>query len=224
MKAKVIIIISTLMLGFFLSDAFAATTTINPIIDNTIAEDFPDNSSGDCNSIFSGNTDGGFARRALLQFDIAAAIPPGSTINSVTLTMHVTRGGNHPDAVMTLHPVNLAWGEAAAGVTPNGCGTRGGGQGEPAVNGAATWLSAMHNQTLWSSPGGDFGTASASTFVNGTTPVWDSAAVGNGAMVSDVQDWLDNPATNYGWILIGDEANSPTTRRFDSSASSSVPA
>jgi len=224
MKVRAIIIISTLLFGLSLSDTFAATATINPIIDNTIAEDFPDNSSGDCNSIFSGNTDNGFARRALLQFDIAAAIPPGSTINSVTLTMHITRGGNHSDAVMTLHSVNLAWAEAAAGVTPNGCGTRGGGQGEPAVNGAATWLSAMHNQTLWSSPGGDFSAASASTFVNSTTPVWDSAAVGNGAMVNDVQNWLDDPATNHGWILIGDEANSPTTRRFDSSEGSAPPA
>jgi hypothetical protein len=24
-------------------------------------------------------------------------------------------------------------------------------------------------------------------------------------MIADVQDWLDNPADNGGWILIGDE-------------------
>ncbi len=224
MKVKIIIIILNLLFGLSLSNIFAATTTINPWIDNTMAEDFPNNSSGDCDSIFSGTTDNNVARRALLQFDIAAAIPPASIINSVTLTMNVTRGSNHPDAVMTLHPVNLDWGEAAVGVTPNGCGTRGGGQGDAAVDGAATWLSAMHNQTLWGSPGGDFSAASGTTSVNNITPVWDSADAGNGAMVSDVQSWLDSPATNYGWILIGDEASSTTARRFDSGEGTAPPA
>jgi hypothetical protein len=35
-------------------------------------------------------------------------------------------------------------------------------------------------------------------------------------MASDVQAWLDNPASNFGWILICDEARSPTSRRFNS--------
>ncbi len=225
MKVKTIITILYLLFELSLSNSFAATTIINPSIDNTMAEDFSNNSSGDCDSIFSGTTDNNVARRALIQFDIATAIPPGSTINRVTLTMNVTRGSNHPDAVMTIHPVTLAWAEAATGVTPNGCGTRGGGQGEPAVAGASTWLSAMHNQTLWGSPGGDFGVAaSGSTIVNNITPVWDSAAAGNGAMVSDVQSWLDSPAANYGWILIGDEANPTTARRFDSTEGTVKPA
>ena len=62
----------------------SATATLNPGQDNTLAEELPDNSSGACDSIFSGLTDNGAgtARRALLQFDIAAAIPPGSIINN----------------------------------------------------------------------------------------------------------------------------------------------
>ncbi len=226
MKVRIILIIITLLSGLSLSHTFAATTTINPSIDNTIAEDIDsqNNSSGDCDSIFSGMTDNSVARRALLQFDIAAAIPPESTVNSVTLTLNVTRGSNHPDAVMTLHPVTLAWGEAAVGVTPNGCGARGGGQGEPAVDGAATWLSAMHNQTLWSTPGGDFSAASGTTLVNNITPVWDGAVAGNEAMVIDVQSWLDDPAANYGWILRGTEGASTTARRFDSTEGTAPPA
>ena len=35
-------------------------------------------------------------------------------------------------------------------------------------------------------------------------------------MVADVQDWLDNPANNFGWIVIGDESSSRTAKRFDS--------
>jgi spore coat protein A len=197
--------------------ARAATAIINPGQDNTLAQELPDNSSGSCDALFSGMTDNNVARRALLKFDIAGNIPPGSTINSVTLGMTVTRGSNHADAMMTLHRVTTGWGEGS-----NGCGVRGGGQGEPAVAGAATWLSALHNQApAWGTPGGDYiAVASGSTLVNGTAPVWPSTT----SMVSDVQDWLDNPATNYGWILVGDEASPTTARRFDSREGASGPA
>ena len=43
-------------------------------------------------------------------------------------------------------------------------------------------------------------------------------------MVSDVQSWLDNPATNYGWALIGDESTKTTARRFASREGVSQPA
>jgi spore coat protein A len=205
--ALVVVLTSTI------SSVYAATTTINPSQDNTMAAgDYPDNSSGACNSVFAGTTDDGFVRRALLMFDIAGAIPPGSTINGATLSMTVTRGSNHPDAVMELHAVSAAWGEGA-----NGCGTRGGGQGEPADGGAATWNEAEFGAVPWSNSGGDYvGNPSASTLVGTTTPAWNSADTGNGNMVVDIQDWLDIPAANYGWVLIGDEANPTTTRRFDS--------
>jgi hypothetical protein len=34
-------------------------------------------------------------------------------------------------------------------------------------------------------------------------------------MVADVQVWLDRPAANYGWLLLGNEARPQTTKRFD---------
>jgi hypothetical protein len=40
---------------------------------------------------------------------------------------------------------------------------------------------------------------------------WDSTA----SMVSDVQDWLADAASNFGWILLGDESMATTARRFD---------
>lgn len=142
---------AAMLLSLISATTWSATATIKPSQDNTLAEELPDNSSGACDSIFSGMTDNNDARRALLQFDIAAAIPPGSTINSVTLSMAVTRGSNHPDAIMSLHPLNQTWGEGS-----NGCGVRGGGQGEPAVTGSATWLSALHSQApAWTLAGGD---------------------------------------------------------------------
>jgi serine protease len=42
-------------------------------------------------------------------------------------------------------------------------------------------------------------------------------------MVADVQSWLDNPATNFGWLVLGDESTGTTAKRFDSRESTSPP-
>lgn len=42
-------------------------------------------------------------------------------------------------------------------------------------------------------------------------------------MTSQVQGWLDNPGSNFGWVLIGDETTPAMTRRFDSRESGSPP-
>ena len=141
--------------------AWSATATINPTIDNTVAEELPDNSSGACDSIFAGNTDNGFARRALLRFDVGEQIPPGSIINSVSLTLTITRGGNNADSTMNLHPIAAAWVEGT-----EGCGVKGGGQGEPSTGGV-TWNT---------QPG--TGASIASAPVVGANPVvWSTAAM-----------------------------------------------
>jgi spore coat protein A len=197
--------------------ASAAELAIAPIADTTIAdgvdpgsgEDFKDNSSGACTDVFGGTTNDSFARRALLLFDIAGNLPAGSVVNSVTLEMTVNRSGDNQPATMTLHPLDRSWGEGTAT-----CGPRGGGQGEPAGAGDATWLDAEFQSVPWTTPGGDFGAASASAVVgtgNGTLGVWSSAI-----MVAEVQAWLDGTAPNHGWIVVGDEARSPTARRFSS--------
>ena len=35
-------------------------------------------------------------------------------------------------------------------------------------------------------------------------------------MIEDVQSWIKDPGTNFGWILIGDEVVLGTAKRFDS--------
>ncbi|MDX1698000.1 MAG: DNRLRE domain-containing protein, partial [Thiohalobacterales bacterium] len=127
--------LSIAMLLLLAPPAWSAIATIDAvnIQDNTVAEELADNSSGACDSIFAGNTDNGFARRALMRFDVGAQIPPGSIINSVTLTLTITRGGNNADSTMELHPIGAAWVEGT-----EGCGVRGGGQGEPSTGGV-TW-------------------------------------------------------------------------------------
>ena len=50
-----------------------------------------------------------------------------------------------------------------------------------------------------------------------------AAGAGISDMTSDVQSWLDDPSTDYGWILIGDEADPRTRKRFDSRHNSAAP-
>jgi spore coat protein A len=224
MKSKLVfsVFLAALVLaGLALTPDYASAiiANINPSIDNTIAEELPDNSSGECESIFAGMTNEpaptGSARRALMQFDLSV-IPPNSTINSVTLSMTITRGGNNAEANFSLHRITTAWGEGT-----NTCGPRGGGQGEAAVSGAATWNDAEFGITPWGTAGGVYNaTPSATTLVVGSDPpVWGSTA----AMVSDVQGWLDGTTDNFGWILIGDETLVNSTRRFDSSEGGTPP-
>ena len=42
-------------------------------------------------------------------------------------------------------------------------------------------------------------------------------------MVADVQSWLDNPASNFGWLVLGDETAIATAKRFDTRESASPP-
>ena len=35
-------------------------------------------------------------------------------------------------------------------------------------------------------------------------------------MAADLQGWVNSAATNFGWILLGDEVTNPSARRFDS--------
>jgi len=34
-------------------------------------------------------------------------------------------------------------------------------------------------------------------------------------MVDDVQGWLDNPGSNYGWIILGNETQISSAKRFN---------
>ena len=42
-------------------------------------------------------------------------------------------------------------------------------------------------------------------------------------MVADVQDWLDNPTNNFGWIILGDEETSHSVKAFSTKEGSTPP-
>ena len=193
--------------SFFFFQITKTQTTVNiaPVADNTIYQDFPDNSNG--------------ARRAFVKFDVAGAVPAGATITSVTLTMNMNRSGLNNSTVY-LHKTNTNWGEGTSDAgDPDG-------QGAPATINDATWNCNFYNgaggcTTSWINPGGDYTiTASASTPV--TTSLgnytWTSAQ-----MAADVQSWLNNPSANFGWEILANESIIKTAKRFSSRQGATPP-
>ena len=128
-------------------------------------------------------------------------------ITRVTLKLHVSQAISGQET-MVLRPITSNWGEGSsdAGVSRDGIGT----SSRP---GDATWIHTFFPDRLWGTPGGDFATApDADAAVTNGDAVWESSAT----MVARVQDWLDRPLTNFGWIVLGNETTTATTKRFDS--------
>jgi len=145
-------------------------------------------------------------RRALLKFDVAGEIAAGSVIQSATLTLHMSRTAT-ASVLIDVHRAFADWGEGASDAPLQE------GAGAAAAPGDATWLHTFSNTTSWATSGGDFD----------PTPLASSNVVGIGfyewtssAITADVQAWLDNPASNHGWILLGFETLPQTAKRFDS--------
>ena len=189
--------------------ASAASIDINPIKDNTLYEYVPadgDLSNGIGDHFFAGKTGMGYIRRGVLAFDIAGSVPLGSTIISVSLTMHMSRTALSTARTVELHRLLADWGEGTSDATVNE------GQGAPATANDATWRHRFYDSIFWTTQGGDFsGTVAASQSVGAIGDyMWNSAQ-----MATDVQSWLDNPATNFGWLVLGDESTSTTAKRFD---------
>ncbi|OGO38137.1 MAG: hypothetical protein A2W35_03715, partial [Chloroflexi bacterium RBG_16_57_11] len=192
------------------SPSFQVNQTISlpPNKDNTLYEDATGSTSNGAGSyFFAGQTAAGQIRRAVMAFDIAGNIPAGSTINSVMLTLNMSRtqAGNQ---TVSLNRLTANWGEGTSNADANE------GQGAPATIGDATWLHTFYNTSFWTTVGGDFSaTASASAVVGGIGfYTWGSTS----QMVADVQGWLNTPGSNFGWVLLGNEVASTTAKRFDS--------
>ena len=194
----------------------AAITNIFPSKDNTLYEFDPaegDHSNGAGFHFFAGENGTGELRRGVLAFDIAERIPPGSTITAVSLSMNMSMT---PAGAITveLHKLLADWGEGTSHA-PSGEG-----DGAPATPSDATWRHRFFDTIFWTTQGGDFSaTVSASQSVG---PIgqytWSSPQ-----MVADVQLWLDNPASNFGWLVLGDESAVATAKRFDTRESASPP-
>lgn len=188
-----------------LQPAFADQLTIAPSADATLYEESA-NSSGKGQYLFVGSTRIGLRRRALIAFDIAKALPRGTVITQVALTIHVSRTIAGPKEV-ALHRVRAAWGEGSSNPkTQEGAGV-------PASEGDVTWQERQYKQAAWKSPGGDFDAeASATRSVDEAGSYTFSEA----GLVQDATDWLDDPSSNFGWIMLAETGEGISAKRFDS--------
>ena len=196
----------------------ATTVTLEPVKDNTLIESSSGSvSNGAGTNFFSGRTgqpQGSAIRRAVIAFDVSGSIPAGSTITSVTLTLQVSkvsRIDGDTGRTMGLRKLLADWGEGASSTSS--------GRGASATNGDATWIHTFRASGFWASPGGDFATtvSASATVGDRGSYTWGSSA----QMVLDVQTWLDDPGTDFGWILIGDENASTSAKKFHSREASS---
>jgi hypothetical protein len=182
---------------------FAATVALNPIADAYIRQFDPDRTLGiDYGSEPSlvsgalGSRAQSEVRRTLLRFDLSA-IPAGAAVSSATLKMTVVMVPLSPvNSTFDIRRVLQSWSE-----------------------GGVSWNSRSGAGTPWQVPGAIGSADSSSTpssFVavgaaNFTTYTFPSMS----GLVADVQGWVDNPSSNFGWLLISENEVSPeTARRF----------
>lgn len=222
LRRTVAAIFMALVFGFSDHQSFADVVTIGASQDNSMFEASQTNSNGAGSYFFAGRTginNGSLLQRGLLAFDLTTAgITAGATIDSASLVLHMSKSPFNQTHNIGLHVANQAWGEAGSnsdGFFP------GEGAGDTAQLGDATWQHTFFPGSTWTSLGGDFtSTASASQTV-GFVPgffTWSSAT-----MAADLQNWLGNPGSNFGWVVLGDESGpTQTAKRFDSRENSNV--
>lgn len=187
----------------------ADVVTLAPMKDNTLFQHpIGGSSNGAGAGLFVGKTGRGESiRRAVLAFDVAGAVPAGSTITRVDFTLNCNRaaGGSF---TINMHRMLGDWGEGASDSGPVA-----GGGGSDAQPGDATWLFPFFGSPQqWTNAGGDYSPViSAGRAVPGTgVQTWSSTS----QMVADVQMWLNTPGQNFGWLLKGPETSAGQARRF----------
>jgi hypothetical protein len=153
--------------------------------------------------MFVGQTAGNEARRAVLAFKNLGALPSDAQIQSVKLHLYLSKERSE-ETVIRLSRLSADWGEGLSDAP----GQEGG--GAPTTIGSATWIHRFANTENWNSPGGDFvGTPSAQ--LTATDTGFYSFESTN-ALVADVQGWVANPGSNFGWIMVDGDAGMSAKR------------
>jgi hypothetical protein len=190
---------------------------LEPERDATIYDDGNGtNANGSGIYLFTGRTEAqneSAERRALLVFPIEQNIPEGSTITSVSLELMLskTRSGSQ---TVSLHRLLEDWSEGPSDPSGNEGG------GTSALDGDVTWNHREFPGLSWSTPGASFvASASASLQVGSIGSYAFSSAAG---LVADVQGWLDDPSSNFGWVLVVDQPPTGSAKRFNSRENSTV--
>jgi hypothetical protein len=151
--------------------------------------------------------------RSLMRFDLSG-LPAGATVTSAQVTITLTKRPitTGTGSTIGLHRVLKAWGE----------GNKAGPTGGLAGDGEATWSAPAHPDPVW----GDVGAGGESDAVTTVSSSVDVDQLGaytfptSAALVADVQSWVANPASNFGWLMRSNsEEVRQSARRFGSKES-----
>jgi hypothetical protein len=212
------------------SVAGAEQAILGAMRDNTIyREAVGDNAnSNGVGDHFAAGTQGSVSalRRGLVAFDLSG-LPSPIQVDRVALELTFQGATNmeQQSRVVSLHRLLADWGEGTSNAGPGG--SSGSGNGAPATPGDATWRYRFFNTQTWasfnpavpSSGGGDSANDLSASATVGLVPnvvvTWETVRGGMPTgLVADVEAWLANPISNFGWLLKGDESVARTVRRF----------
>lgn len=145
----------------------------------------------DPNYILVGKDRKNIMHRSMVKFDLS--MMPAGTLVDATLTVTPTNGNTN---LISLHSLENDW---------NGASLQ---KGEF----SSDWFQ-IDPDTKWNSPGGDYNILpSARAIIN---PSLSNDISGSG-MLHDIHDWYNDPSSNFGWILVGQESRDDNLVQFDS--------
>ncbi|HEY3801724.1 MAG TPA: hypothetical protein VGL61_03920 [Kofleriaceae bacterium] len=200
-----------------LAYAGSGTATYYLDVDNTMVQTTGSgsnlsNGQGDLYVGRTNQTDDISRRRPLLHFPIPVGggdgqLPANATIGTVTLHVYNCMTVDSSTRIGTLHEADMEWGQGSSYFS--------GGVGAPSEGADASWWFAdIGASSLWANAGGDYSaTVSGTGTMSDTDNVWDTFA--GAQMTTDVQNWYDGD-DNYGWVMLGDETDAQTARRYAS--------
>ncbi|OEC01259.1 hypothetical protein GY31_13200 [Lysinibacillus sphaericus] len=169
--------------------------------DTTIRSAAPTQTGGNDFELGVGTAVGGNTVRSLLKFDLSV-VPSSTTIVSADLNLWFSSTNNNSPISINLHNVTSPWEENQA-----------------------SWTYAKTiPYTTWKTAGGDFSTNTIGSVKNiGTPPTNIADAMVNWKVpLNVVQGWINNPSTNYGFLLKGDNEATQIYKKFASSEQSTL--
>lgn len=215
-------LLAAICLSLPCSAVAAETLFLAALADTSLSENYPSNNLGAVPFLVAGTTQNNTRNRALLAFDLTNALADPAKVIAAELILEVVGEPNEPPQFsdFTLHRVLRSWVEGSKQSPQNCVSCRG--QGSLATPGETTWNSPLAFTTnAWGAPGGA-ATVDFDAFVSSATTVYGIAGSpyvfpSNARMIVDVQSWLDDPASNFGWLLASvAEDTILTARRFGS--------
>lgn len=189
----------------------SAQVTITASADTSLWQREVDHNLGGSDILPLGTTgvDGpGKKSRLLLKFDIATALPANAVIQSASLFLHVVIApmANAENSTFDAFPVLNDWGEGNKTYTDPQKPMN---STQAATAGEATWNYRFHadENQRWIAPGGalndqDFSEDISLEFFMQSDANRDYNVALNPSGLGALQNWLANPAANFGWVFV----------------------